>query len=68
MQGLEQSLADMAEQNTQLQAALRRFLAWQGPAPCGWVASAATQVHVCNACHALGNLPLPVSCQPASYQ
>ena len=67
MQGLEQSLADMAEQNTQLQAALRRFLAWQGP-PVRMVASAATQVHVCNACHALGNLPLPVSCQPASYQ
>ena len=45
IQGLEQSLAEMAEQNMQLQAALRRFLAWQGP-PAQMIADAATQVHL----------------------
>ena len=43
IQYLEQSLAETVEQNTQLQAALRRFLAWQGP-PVGMISSAATQV------------------------
>ncbi len=45
IQGLEQSLAEMAEQNMQLQAALRRFLAWQGP-PVQMIADAAIQVHL----------------------
>ena len=45
IQGLEQSLAEMAEQNMQLQAALSRFLAWQGP-PVRMIADAATQVHL----------------------
>jgi len=45
IQGLEQSLAEMAEQNMQLQAALRRFLVWQGP-PVQMIAKAATQVHL----------------------
>lgn len=31
IQHLEQTLSEVAEQNMQLQAALRRFLAWQGP-------------------------------------
>ena len=41
---LEQSLADSAEQNMQLQAALRRFLAWRGPLVQA-IAHAETQVH-----------------------
>ncbi len=43
MKELEQGMADVAEQNMQLQAALRRFLAWRGP-PVQAIAHAETQV------------------------